>query len=232
MELGRTALIAGGSGFIGGFCLHYLLRDPRYERVYALVRRKLPISHPRLTQILADFDDLADMPGFPRVQDVFCCLGTPLHRIRNRSLLERVDHDYPLALATRAHERGAARFIIVTSSGIGPRSPLFYCRLKSKLESRLRGLGFPMLVVLRPSLLLGKPSSPRPLQRWIGLLIQPFLFLFRGPLGPFRPLPAEAVGYAMVWSAFHVQGEFQELGSSKMHGLFKKRGSVEVVGPT
>ncbi len=45
---GKTALIAGATGLIGGHCLGFLLDSPRYQKVIALTRRPLAIEHPKL----------------------------------------------------------------------------------------------------------------------------------------------------------------------------------------
>lgn len=44
----QTALIAGSTGLIGQSLLGRLSGDQRQERVIALNRRALPISHPKL----------------------------------------------------------------------------------------------------------------------------------------------------------------------------------------
>src|SRR6266702_4277817 len=56
----------------------WLLDDPAYARVTVLARRELPLSHKKLEQRVVSFDRLAQMADFPRVHDVFCCLGTTM----------------------------------------------------------------------------------------------------------------------------------------------------------
>src|SRR6266702_1905203 len=74
----RTALVAGASGLVGSRVLRRLLEDPAYARVTVLARRELPLSHKKLEQRVVSFDRLAQMADFPRVHDVFCCLGTTM----------------------------------------------------------------------------------------------------------------------------------------------------------
>ena len=51
-------MIAGATGLIGGHVLRRLLAHPSYARVGVLVRRELPISHPKFVQRLVDFEHL------------------------------------------------------------------------------------------------------------------------------------------------------------------------------
>src|SRR5947199_175682 len=54
----RTALLLGGSGLVGGFCLQRLLEDSTYGKVISLVGRELPVSHPKLTQNSIAFEQI------------------------------------------------------------------------------------------------------------------------------------------------------------------------------
>jgi N-acetyl-gamma-glutamylphosphate reductase len=54
----KSALIAGASGLVGGELLSLLLNGQRYERVFSISRRPLGIDHPKLIEIVCDFDRL------------------------------------------------------------------------------------------------------------------------------------------------------------------------------
>ena len=199
------ALILGASGLVGGHCLKFLLQNDTFARVTALVRRDVPEAtrtvHSKLTWLPFDFKDPSAYEALPAADAVFCCLGQPLNRLhRHRELLE-VDCHYPLRVAHRAASTGARHFAIVTSSGISRYSPLYYCRVKAKVERELAELPFTGLHLFQPSLLLGERSDPHPLQAWWGRILTPAAPWFRGPLGRFRPVAAEAVGFAMVHAA-------------------------------
>jgi len=87
----RTALVAGASGLVGGRVLHQLLEDPTYSRVTVLARRELPVSHKKLEQRIATFDRLAQIADFPRVHDVFCCLGTTMKQAGSPDAFRKVE---------------------------------------------------------------------------------------------------------------------------------------------
>ena len=198
MNAQKTALIVGADGFVGRFCLRYLCTEKAYTKVHALVRRPLGERHAKLVEHVIDFDALEKLRPFPAVTDVYCCLGTALSRLYDHRQLDLVDHHYPLAVARLALAVGARQFALVTSSGIGPRSPIYYCRVKSRAERDITALGFANVVIFRPSLLLGKRPQFRPFQEALSFVLKPLAWVFAGPLGRFRPVHGAAVGYAMV----------------------------------
>ena len=54
----KTALIAGATGLIGNELLHKLLETSEYKQVYVLVRNPLKMNHPKLKEVIVDFDRL------------------------------------------------------------------------------------------------------------------------------------------------------------------------------
>ncbi|MBL0103565.1 MAG: NAD-dependent epimerase/dehydratase family protein [Bacteroidetes bacterium] len=95
----RSALIAGSSGLIGAELLQLLLNDGVYSKVYSLVRKNTGIRHPKLEEILVNFDALDASLGSIKADDVFCCLGTTMKKAGSEAAFRKVDYDYPLALA-------------------------------------------------------------------------------------------------------------------------------------
>ena len=59
------AWIAGATGLTGAALLTELLREPRFDRVVAFVRRPLAIVDHKLAEMPADFEHLREAnPGF------------------------------------------------------------------------------------------------------------------------------------------------------------------------
>jgi len=56
----KTALLAGSTGLIGKQLLQLLLKDPYYEKVKAITRKPLDIQHPKLENVILDFDTLTE----------------------------------------------------------------------------------------------------------------------------------------------------------------------------
>ena len=185
----RTALLAGATGKIGGCCLRLLLESPRYNAVHVLARRGATATHPKLIWRRTDFDALENAAA-PAVDDAFCALGVRRDSLTNRRALELAEYAYPLAFAKLAAARGAKRFLIVTSAAADIDSPLFYLRLKGRLEEELQTLGFQRLDIFRPSFLLSTNGVRNALN-----------MLLWGPLRQYRAVSPLAVAEAMTAGA-------------------------------
>jgi len=194
----RTALVAGGSGLVGGHVVRLLLEDREYERVTVLGRRELPLTHRKLVQQVVDFDHLAAHTAFPRVHDVFCCLGTTMRTAGSRDAFRRVDYEYVSELARVAARHRAAQFLLVSSLGADPRSRVFYNRVKGEAEAAVRRAAFDGAHIFRPSLLVGARPERRPGERIAIVLSRTIAWAMVGPLRRYRPIPAALVARAMV----------------------------------
>lgn len=194
----RTALVAGASGLVGGHVLRLLLDDPEYDRVTVLGRRALPLTHKKLAQHVVEFARLGEAGDFPRVHDVFCCLGTTIRQAGSQAEFRKVDYGYVVELARVALRHRAAQFLVVTSVGADPRSRVFYNRVKGEVEEAVRRLQFDGVHCFRPSLLLGARAQSRPAER-MAMLLSPLVgWAMRGPLARYRPIKAATVARAMV----------------------------------
>jgi len=194
----RTALVAGASGLVGSQVLRLLLEDPTYSRVTVLARRELPLSHKKLEQRIASFDRLAQIADFPRVHDVFCCLGTTMKQAGSPDAFRKVDFTYVVELARVAVRHRASQFLVVTAVGADPQSRILYSRVKGEAEEALRRLQFESIQIFRPSLVVGARAQSRLAERvarLLGLLVG---WALVGPLSRYRPIKAEALARAMV----------------------------------
>lgn len=198
----KQALLAGATGLVGGHVMTRLLAHPSYSRVEILVRRALPIRHPKLAQRIVDFEHLHAVPDIA-ADDVFCCLGTTIGKAGSQEAFRRVDHDYPLALANLAKAAGAQQFLMVSSLGADARSSVFYSRVKGETERDIAASGLPKVIFMRPSILRGERQEVRAGERvgiLVGRLIAP---LFLGSLRKYRPIEAAHVAAVMVYAANH-----------------------------
>ena len=205
----RRALIAGATGLVGTCVLEALLADPAYGAVRVLARRPLALDHPKLVVAVTDFDRLEDL-RLPRVDDVFCCLGTTIATAGSRAAFRRVDFDYPLAIARAALAAKARQFLFVSAMGANARSAVFYSRVKGELEEAVAGLGYPRAVAFRPSLLSGDRQQSRPGERLALTLLQPLRLLVPRR---YRPIAAVAVACAMLNCAKHGPAGFTVIES-------------------
>ena len=155
----KTAVIAGGTGLIGGQLLKLLLASDRYSKVIGLTRSDLG-SHQKLVQVKTDGIDLTLDPT-EKVHDVFCCLGTTMAKAHSKEKFYQVDFTYPLTLAKATLGMGAEQFLIVTALGANKKSPVYYNRVKGEIEDAVSGLRFKSLHIFQPSLLLGDRTENR-----------------------------------------------------------------------
>jgi uncharacterized protein YbjT (DUF2867 family) len=195
---GRTAIVAGASGLVGGHCLRRLLASNLHEQVIAFVRGPIDVANKRLQQRTVDFDRLARMSAFPRAHDVFCCLGTTMKKAGSEEAFRKVDYEYVVRLAETSRRTGADRFFLVSAVGADANSRVFYSRVKGEAEDAVARLGFAGLHIFRPSLLVGGRREKRRAEE-IGITAARFVsLLFFGPARKYRPIRAETVARAMV----------------------------------
>lgn len=207
-SMGIRALLVGATGLVGGHCLGELLYDNDFSAVTVLARRPLEWIPPKLTVHVVDFDHLSDFAEAFNVDVVLCCLGTTHRAAGSPEAFVKVDHIYVAELARLAAARGAQRFVLVSAVGADPNSPVFYNRIKGRAEAAVSELPFKAVHILRPSLLLGQRWEPRAAED-LGKQFAPLWSWFLwGPLGRYRPVPAETVAARMV-----------ELAKSDQEGL-------------
>jgi len=198
----RVALLAGASGFVGGYVLDSLLDAPDFSRVFAISRRPLGREHPRLANRIVQFDKLESQLKGGQCHVAFCCIGTTMKQAGSEQAFRAIDHDLVLSFARAAKAAQAQRFVVVTSAGADPRSKNFYLRVKGEVEQALEGMGFQSLDILQPGFLLGwRRGELRPLELLATAfmpLVNPFLGGARAGL---RAIPARTVAAAVLGAA-------------------------------
>lgn len=218
MEL--KAIILGASGLVGGSLLQQLLADRHYTAVQILVRHPLPLQHPKLKQLVVDFDQLSRYTHEIQGDVVFCCLGTTSKKTPDREQYRKVDYQYPLDVAWIAHTNGATQYHLISSMGADIHSSIFYSKLKGEVERDLKAIPFKTIHIYRPSLLVGDRKESRfgeGLMSGFMRIINPLLV---GSLSKYRSIEASTVARAMLLQSLtekkeiytHFSDEIQELG--------------------
>lgn len=144
------AIVIGGSGATGKELIKHLLADSRFQTVTALVRKPFFDPHPKLAEIIVDFELLSTYSQHIQGDVAFSCLGTTLKDAGSKAAQWRVDYDYQLEFATLAKTNGIERFVLLSSMGANPKSSIFYSRMKGELEESIKKLGFTHLVIRKP----------------------------------------------------------------------------------
>ncbi|MDX2433532.1 MAG: oxidoreductase [Desulfobacterales bacterium] len=219
----KAALLLGGSGLTGGHCLEYLLNDAHYNQVVALVRRPLPVEHPKLIQQQIDFHQLDDCLAGMQINDVFCCLGTTIKKAGSQKAFHEVDFVYPTEIAKLSIATGAEQFLLISALGANSGSAVFYNRVKGEVEEAIARYGFKGFYIFRPSLLLGKRRESRPAEKFGKKLFQWFSFVFKGVLQKYKPIESRAVAYAMVEVAKEQPLGKQIIESRQIQSIYDQR---------
>ncbi len=197
-DSGRSALVLGATGLVGGRCLDLLLADEAYSRVLVLTRRPASRSHAKLRWHTVDFERLSEFGRLLRVDDVFCCLGTTIRAAGSREAFAKVDFGYAVEAARASAENGAGQLLLVSAVGADPRSRVFYSRIKGEVEAAVRELPFRGVQIFRPSLLLGERTHPRIGERLAAAAMAPISPLLLGRARKLRPVRAARLAAVMV----------------------------------
>jgi len=169
-------VIAGATGMVGGYGLRYALEQPDVEHVTSVGRRKLGISHSKLTEVLhRDFADCSALVETLRGQDgAIFCLGTYTGVVTDAEL-HRITVDYTVEFARVLRVSSAdAAFSFLSGKGADPtgQSRMAFACYKGEAEKALLAAGFPRAYIFRPAYIY--PVEPRQepnfsyrLLRWI-----------------------------------------------------------------
>lgn len=220
--MSRSAVLLGASGLVGSECLKILLAEQSYARIHAMVRRPLETDHPKLSQHRVSFDELPDAGPSWSSDAVFCCLGTTISKAGSREAFRRVDYHYVLEAARRAAESNAGSFLLVSALGADERSRIFYNRVKGETERDVAALELNRVVVLRPSLILGKRTEYRLMEHIASAVLKPVAGLMVGPLRRYRPIQASMIARAMVRMSLRAGQGATTLESDEIHDVGKE----------
>ncbi len=157
--MSKVALLAGSTGLIGNQLLELLLADSHYSKVVALSRKPLAIKNPKLENIVLEVEQLEKHQL--KADDVFCCLGTTMKQAGSKTAFRKVDFDYPLQVAKILKANEAQQFFLVSALGANKNSSIFYNQVKGEVEEAITSVGFRVLHIFRPSLLLGPRKDQR-----------------------------------------------------------------------
>ncbi len=194
----RSAIVAGASGLVGERVLRRLIAGGSYDRVVALVRGPINITHRKLEQRTVDYERLGRMSAFPRAEDVFCCLGTTIRKAGSPEAFHKVDVEYVARLAEVSVRSGSGQFLLVSAVGANAQSGNFYLRCKGEAEDMVRTLPYRSVQIFRPSFLIGQRRERRPGEAIATAAARILSVAMLGPAARYRPIRADDVARAMV----------------------------------
>ncbi|MDV7104330.1 NAD(P)H-binding protein [Vibrio sp. TH_r3] len=214
-----NAIIAGATGLIGSELVKQLLVSNDISSVSALVRRPVPIQHPKLIQIqdsnlaITHWNETTPKPDMG-----FICLGTTKKQAGSKQALAAVDVDLVTQVAQTMRSLGVKKIAVVSSFGADSRSPFHYLKCKGNMEENLLDLNFEQVVFVRPGPLLGKRNQVRKDEQVLQVVLAMLRPLLIGPLANFKPIDAKHVAKAMILALSTAQSPSEPSLTSSNHG--------------
>jgi len=196
--MGKKAIIAGASGAIGNSLLKQLLTNEVYTEILVLVRKDLGIQHPKLQQLVLNFEDISKYAAQITGDVVFCCLGTTKSQTPDEAEYKKIDYQYPLDIAWIAQTNGARSYHLISAIGADKNSSTFYIRTKGEVERDLKAVPFESIHIYRPSLLDGERTQQRTLEKISNVIMRVINPLLFGSLKKYRSIKVSTVARAMI----------------------------------
>jgi uncharacterized protein YbjT (DUF2867 family) len=158
---GKTAIIIGATGLVGGALLDQLLADNNYDKVRIFVRRSTEKQHPKLVEHVIDFAAVDAWRDQVQGDVLFSALGTTRKQAGSIDAQRIVDYDYQLQFAKIAAANGVPNYVLISSVGADAHAGNAYFKMKGELDRDVQKLGFPNVQILRPGPLEGVRPQPR-----------------------------------------------------------------------
>ncbi len=203
--MANKAIVVGASGLIGSELLKILLQQPHYDEVLILVRKSIAVNHPKLVQLIIDFDNLDKFADSITGDALFCCLGSTRKKTPDINAYYKIDHDYPVKLAQIALNNNIPQYHLVSALGASSKGANFYTKLKGETEEDIKNIHLKTLHIYQPSLLTGNRKEYRFFERISISLMRIIDPLLLGKLKKYRSIPAATVASAMFKQSIHNQ---------------------------
>ena len=154
------AIVIGATGATGKEIVKNLLNDQSFSEVIILVRKKSFENHPKLNEIVVDFEHLEQYKNVINADIAFSCLGTTLKIAGSKENQWKVDFDYQLKFAQLAKENNISTFVLLSALGANSSSKIFYSKMKGTLEDKIKKLQFTSTYIIKPGSLI-RPNTDR-----------------------------------------------------------------------
>lgn len=194
----KTAIIIGATGLTGQALLNQLLQDDYFNHVIVFVRKKINLTHTKLTQHSIDFNSLDSYKNLIKGDVVFCCMGTTIKVAGSQDAFKKVDYNYSTEFAKISKFNNISTFCLQSSLGADSKSSNFYLKVKGETEQALEQLHFNSFASFRPSMLLGDRTEFRLGEKIGKLIMQSLSFAFIGKLKRYKAIHVNQVASAMI----------------------------------
>lgn len=214
----KIALVFGATGLVGKQVVDTLLKSEEYSLIKIFLRKEGNYSSSKIQVIQVNFSKLEDHISEIKGDEIFCCLGTTIKKAGTQKAFREVDYHLVLQLGKIAKGNQVHDFKVISSLGANPKSSNFYLRVKGEMEEALKNLKLERLLIMRPSLLLGKREEKRMGGNFGKILMKFILPLMMGSLKKYRPVYASKVAFAMIH--FKMKAQVHIVESDQIEELF------------
>lgn len=197
----KKAILIGATGLIGSELLRQLLEDSNYSEVKVLARRTTGVNHPKLKEVLIDFDNLENHK-LDLVGDVlFSTMGTTIKKAGSQDVQYKIDYTYQYKTAKLASDNGVKHLVLLSSYGANSESKVFYSRIKGELDEAVQKLNFDSVSIIRPSMLAGNRKEFRLAEKILTPIMYALLWI--PGIRKYRPIKDVIVAKAMIKSVLN-----------------------------
>lgn len=199
--MGKTAIVLGATGLVGGHLLRLLLDDNDYSVVKVFGRSSVGISEEKLEEYIVDLLTLEKHSEKFTGDVVFCCVGTTKAKTSDKSHYRDIDYGIPVTAATLSEEKNIKTFIVVSALGADKNSRVFYNRVKGDMEEAVMVKNIEEIYIMQPSLIGGERDESRmgeSIAKFFMNLLQPLMV---GDLRKYRPIHPNDIAKAMMYLA-------------------------------
>ena len=196
--MGKTAIILGATGLVGGIVLQKLIEDEAYTAIKLFSRNKIEGLPIKVKQFLGNILQLENFEKDFEADEVFCCIGTTAKKTSDKTVYKAIDYGIPVTAAKLSKRNNIPTFMVVSAMGANARSNIFYNKTKGEMERDVLLQKIINTYVLQPSIIGGKRKETR-IGEKIGLAVfKLFQPLFFGGLKKYQITEAEHIAQAMI----------------------------------
>lgn len=221
--MSKNVLITGASGMIGGLILNHCLNSESVGKVNVLVRKKLNIHHPKLTQfVVQDFMQLENVAhAFLNIDICYYCLGV-YTGATDRETFKKITVDYTQNVAAILIQNNVpVNFVLLSGQGAdsSEKSKLMFAQDKGSIENKLLKMKFNAVQIFRPGYIypVEKRTEPNFMYRLLRVLYNP---LFLGKFKNFS-ITSEQLAEAMFNAGLDNKGNqiYENFEIKKLIGI-------------
>ncbi len=193
-------LLVGATGATGKLVLESLLSEPLFQKVYVIGRRNLGIEHEKLIFFQVNFEQL-DQFSFPEIQtldQLYFCYGTTLKKAGGKEAFIHQEWELSQRILTLGIRFQVKRLLLISAMGASSQSAILYSKIKGRIEVFAQQIGYPEIVIFRPSLLLTPREELRVGELLAQKLVSPLQSLMHKHLPKYAPVTTVKLAMALI----------------------------------